>query len=246
MKSVTNNNSWCERTELLIGKKGIEKLHKSHVLIAGMGGVGGIAAEMLCRAGIGTLTIADSDTFTPSNRNRQIGAFLSTEGLLKADVMKKRLLDINPGLNLTTVKDYLKDNVIVNLINACKYDYVIDAIDTLSPKVFFIFHCIRNDLKLVSSMGAGGKIDPVLIKISDISESSECRFAYAVRKKLHKLGIEAGFDVVYSTEKVPRSVITREESIPNKKSTVGTISYIPAVFGTFCSSVVIRNLLNKN
>jgi tRNA A37 threonylcarbamoyladenosine dehydratase len=239
------SGNWYERTELLIGSDGIDKLQKSNVLIAGLGGVGGIAAEMLCRAGIGKMTIADSDIFSPSNLNRQIGALSSNQGLYKAEVIKNRLHDINPELNLTIVKDYLKDNTILNLIHASNYDYVIDAIDTLSPKVFFIYHCLKTELKLVSSMGAGGKLDPTLIKISDISESSECRFAYAIRKKLHKLGIETGFDVVYSTEKVPRNVIVREEKVLNKKSTVGTISYIPATFGTYCSSVVIRNLLNK-
>ena len=242
---MTGSGNWYERTELLIGENGIQKLKNSHVLIAGLGGVGGIAAEMLCRAGIGSMTIADSDIFTPSNRNRQIGALVSNNGKYKADVIGERLLDINPEINLTIVKDYLKDNVILDLINQNKYDYVIDAIDTLSPKVFFIFHCIKKELKLVSSMGAGGKLDPASIKISDISKSYECRFAYDVRKKLHKLGIEKGFDVVYSIEKVPRNVILKEESVANKKSTVGTISYIPAIFGTYCSSIVIRNLLKK-
>ena len=245
MTEIKNKNNLYERTELLIGESGINKLQKSHVLIAGLGGVGGVAAEMLCRAGIGNITIADNDVFSSSNKNRQIGALTSTEGKAKTDVIKKRLLDINPKASINTFNKYIKDSDLIEIITAYPYDYVIDAIDTLSPKVYLIYQAVKHNLKLVSSMGAGGKLDPLAVKISDISKSYECRFAYDVRKRLHKLGIEKGFDVVFSSEKVPRTVIEKDESMPNKKTVVGTISYLPTLFGIYCSSVVIRNLIKE-
>ena len=243
---MIENNKWFEGTEQLIGKNGIQKLKKSHILIAGLGGVGAFAAEMLCRAGIGTLTIIDGDYFTASNRNRQIGALCSTEGFAKTEVMKNRLLDINPEININTICEYIKDERQKEILKLYPYTYVIDAIDTLSPKVFFIINTLHYNLKLVSAMGAGGKLDPSRICVTDISESYECRLAYKLRKKLHLLGITTGFDVVFSDEKVPRNVIIPNKSTPNKNSSVGTISYMPAIFGSTCASVVIRNILKDN
>jgi tRNA threonylcarbamoyladenosine dehydratase len=244
--NVVEKNKWFESTEQLIGKKGIQKLQQSHVLIAGLGGVGAYAAEMLCRAGIGTLTIIDGDHFSSTNRNRQIGALCSTEGMAKTEVMKNRLLDINPEITIYPICEYLKDEKLIKVFKLHSYSYIVDAIDTLSPKVFFIYHALQNKFKLVSAMGAGGKFDPSRIRVTDISESYECRLAYKLRKRLHALDITTGFDVVFSDEKVPRNVIIPIKSSPNKNSTVGTISYMPAIFGCTCASVVIRNILEKN
>lgn len=237
-------DNWQSRTELLIGEKGIEKLSLAHVLVCGLGGVGSAAVEFLCRAGIGEITIVDHDKVNSSNRNRQLLALVSTEDSFKADVIASRLMDINPNLKLNIKKLYLIDEVIPEIINI-KYDYVVDAIDTLAPKVYLIFHCVSKGLRLISSLGTGGKLDPSQIQISDISKSYNCNLAYYLRKRLHKLGIRKGFKVVFSPEEIQGETITLERGIMNKKTTIGTISYMPAIFGAYCASVVIRDILEE-
>jgi len=238
-----NDTSWLQRTELLIGKENSERLRSAHVLVAGLGGVGSWAAEMLVRTGIGQLTIADHDTVSPTNRNRQIIALKSTEGCMKAEVMAKRLLDINPELILHVSTVYLKDETIPQLLDAARYDYVVDAIDTLSPKIFFLYHCTKRDYPVVSSMGSGNKFDPAGICAVDISKSYNCRLAHYIRKHLHKLGVREGIKVVFSPERTPEKIIRWAEGEQNKRTIVGTISYMPAMFGLWCASVVIRDLL---
>ncbi len=240
---MLTKNDWQNRTRLLIGNEGLLKLKNAHVLVAGLGGVGSFACEVLARAGIGTLTIVDSDIFMPSNRNRQIAAFISTENKIKTDVIEQRLLDINPEIKIIKKTLYLKDGNIPQILKEAKYTYVLDAIDTLSPKVFLIYNSILLNFKIISSMGSAGKFDPALIKITDISESYECRLAYIVRKKLHRLGIFSGCKVVFSTEKVPKDKILEIENVPNKKSVIGTISYMPPIFGAFAASEIIRYIL---
>ena len=235
--------NWQERTELLIGKDKLNKLENSHVLIAGLGGVGAMTAEMICRAGIGNITIIDSDKIQTSNRNRQIPALVSTEGKYKTDVVSERLLDINPDLKLITINKYLKDEEIPNILTAQKFDYVVDAIDTLSPKVYFIYHALKLDLKLVSSLGTGRKFDPEMVKVADISETYNCKLGYYLRKRLHKLEIFSNFKVVFSPEDVNNGSVELIANERNKKSRVGTISYMPAVFGCHAASVVIRDLI---
>ena len=237
--------NWQGRTELLIGKEKLGKLAASHVLIVGLGGVGAMAAEMICRAGIGNLTIIDADTIQPSNRNRQVPALVSTEGKQKAEVVGARLLDINPKLNLKIINQYLIDETIPEVLSVTRYDYVVDAIDTLSPKIFLIFHTLKMNLKLVSSLGAGRKFDPESVKVVDISETYNCKLAYYLRKKLHKLDIFSGFKVVFSPEDVNEGSMVIVENEKNKKSRVGTISYMPAIFGCFMASVVIRDLISQ-
>lgn len=227
---------------MLIGSDAVEKLRHKHVLVCGLGGVGAMAAEQVCRAGIGHLTIVDGDTVHPSNRNRQLPALLSTEGVPKTEVMRQRLLDINPHLQLTIINEYIRDQRLVDLLEQ-GYDYVIDAIDTLSPKVYLLFHAHRLGLPVVSSMGAGGKFDPGLVQVADLDDSHTCKLAYYMRKRLHKLGVWKGIKVVFSSEVVSREAVALSEGEINKKSTVGTISYMPTVFGCFCASVVIRDLL---
>lgn len=234
---------WLSRTELLIGKEKLKLLSQKHVLIAGLGGVGAMAAEQICRAGVGKITIIDGDTVHPSNRNRQLPALKSTEGIAKTEVMRKRLMDINPDLELTVIYEYIKDERTVEILKH-GYDYVVDAIDTLSPKVFFLLHCKQFGLPVVSSMGAGGKFDPMQVRVADLSESYNCKLAYYMRKRLHKLGIWKGIKVIFSPEVVDRSSVVLQEGESNKKSNVGTISYMPAIFGSFCASVVVRDLLS--
>lgn len=233
---------WQERTLLLAGKEKIERLNKAHVLVCGLGGVGSYAAEQLARAGIGALTIVDGDTIHETNRNRQLPALTSTHGDFKAVVVAERLTDINPDLKLTVIQEYIKDQRMIDILEK-GYDYVIDAIDTLSPKVYLIYHTMRLGIPLVSSMGSGGKFDPSLIKVSDIDETYNCKLAYYMRKRLHKLGIWKGFKAVYSPEVVSREAVALMEGELNKKSTVGTISYMPAMFGCYCASVVIRDIM---
>jgi len=237
------SQEWLSRTSLLIGESGIEKLKTAHVLIIGLGGVGSWAAEFICRAGVGEMSIVDHDFVNPSNRNRQMPALESTQGLLKTEVVASRLRDINPDLKLNVFNAFLKDDITNNIITQLNPDYIIDAIDTLSPKVFLLHFAVTNNYKIVSSLGAGGKLDPSKIEVTDISKSRICRLAFYIRKKLRKLGISTGFKVVFSTEVVNSETIILVEDENNKKSTVGTISYIPAIFGGYCASVVINDLL---
>lgn len=235
---------WTERTELLVGKDGLEKLAAAHVIVAGVGGVGGYAAEMLVRAGVGHLTIIDADTVSESNLNRQLLAMTSTVGKIKTDVLSARLLDINPSLDLKTVSEYLEPDTLPQQIGT-DCDFLVDAIDTLSPKLYLIKHCVDSGIPLVSSMGAGAKFDVTKVRIADISKSFNCPLAYIVRKRLRHLGISKGFKVVFS-EEIPEAsaIVPCEER--NKKSMVGTISYIPAVFGCACAQVAISSLLQNH
>lgn len=239
---MTKDNPWQDRTELLIGKKGLENLKKAHVLVAGLGGVGAYAAEMLCRAGVGELTIIDGDVVQPGNMNRQLIALNSTIGKSKARLMQVRLLDINPQLRLNVIEEYIKDDRMIEILDQ-PYDYVIDAIDTLAPKIFLIYHALQKGHRVASSMGAGGKTDPTKIQIADLSDSYNCKLASILRKRLHRLGVYDGVKVVFSSEKVAKEAVLLTEGEQNKKSTVGTISYLPAVFGCFLASIVIRDLI---
>jgi tRNA A37 threonylcarbamoyladenosine dehydratase len=235
---------WLSRTELLIGKENLNKLSTAHILVVGLGGVGGYAAEQLCRAGIGELTLIDGDNVSPTNRNRQIVALTSNEGKLKAHAIAERLKDINPTIRLNIIDEYLKEHRFAAILEQ-QFDYVVDAIDTLTPKVILLAETVRKGYPIVSSMGSGGKLSPERVEISDISESHHCKFAYMVRKYLHRLGVSTGITVVYSPEPVSKEVIREVTGEENKRSVVGTISYMPPVFGCFCASVVIRHLINS-
>jgi tRNA threonylcarbamoyladenosine dehydratase len=236
---------WQERTKLLIKEEKLKLLKHAHVFVAGLGGVGAYAAELLCRAGVGALTIADSDTISATNRNRQLIALSSTEGMQKALLMKERLLDINPALQLTTVKEYLRDGLTDEILET-PFDYVVDAIDTLSPKIFLIYRTVTNKLPLVSSMGAGGKIDPSKVIVAEFSETNYCNLAKILRKRLRRLGVNGGFKAVFSTEAVDPDSMIASANERNKKTTVGTISYMPALFGCYCASVVVRDLIGTS
>jgi len=234
---------WQSRTELLLGKDKQERLKNANVLVVGLGGVGSYAVEQLVRAGIGNLLIIDGDSVHPSNRNRQLPALISTENLPKATVMEQRIKDINPDINLHIIQDFIKDKKIEALFDT-HYDYIIDAIDTLSPKVFLIVNAVKNNIPIISSMGAGGKFDVSKIEITDISKTHNCKLARMVRKRLSKHGIKKGVTVVYSPEKINKDFVIPVEGEQNKKTTVGTISYMPATFGIFAAAHVIRRIAN--
>ncbi len=237
-------NNWLERTELLLGAAKLEQLKCANVLIAGLGGVGGYAAEMLCRAGIGRMTIVDGDVVGLSNINRQLIANQYNVGNSKCAEFEKRLKSINPDLELAVVDKFVDEESFGELLDSSSFDYVVDAIDTLSPKVALIKESLDRKIPLVSSMGAGAKTDPCLLEICDISKSHHCPLAHMLRKRLSRIGIKTGFRVVFSPEPVREgSMILCEER--NKKSNVGTISYMPPLFGIYCASVVIRDLLGE-
>ena len=236
------NENWQERTELLLGKENLEKLEKAHVLVVGLGGVGAYAAESLCRGGIGELTIVDGDDLNPSNKNRQLAALDSTLGQQKAIVVGERLKDINPNLKLHIIDEYIKDERMIEILDK-SFDYVVDAIDTLSPKVYLIYHSVQKGLKIVSSLGSGARLDPTKIIIKDISKSYNCKLGLVLRKRLRKLGISKGIKVVFSEDKADLNAVIVDEPGENKKSTVGTISYMPPIYGCFCASVVLRDLI---
>ena len=216
----------------------MQRLRDARVAVIGLGGVGAYAAEMIARAGVGSLLILDSDNLSLSNRNRQLLALESTTGRPKTEVMAERLRDINPDLSLTIINDYLTPENVEQLLAGHQIDFLVDAIDTLSPKIALIRHCVSNKIPLVSSMGAGAKFDMTKVRIADISKSYNCPLAYILRKKLRKEGITKGFKVVYSEELPDREAIVPVEET-NKKSQVGTISYLPAAFGLACAQTAV-------
>lgn len=233
---------WQQRTRLLLGLEKADRLQRAHVLVVGLGGVGAYAAEMICRAGVGRMTIVDADTVQPTNLNRQLPALHSTLGQAKADVMAARLRDINPQLELTVVQAFLKDDDIPALLDAASYDFVVDAIDTLAPKCHLIAETLRRRIKIVSSMGAGAKSDITQVRFADVWDTYHCGLSKAVRKRLQKMGIRHKLPVVFSTEQAdPKAVLLTDDEM-NKKSTCGTVSYLPAVFGCYLAEYVIRRL----
>jgi len=235
---------WLSRTELLIGKEKLMKLQNAHVLVVGMGGVGSFAAEFICRSGVGAMTIVDGDVVDPSNRNRQLPALSSTHGLSKADVMAARLLDINPELKLTVIKEFITPDKAVQILST-PFDYVVDAIDSITPKITFIKTAYDLKVRIISSMGAGAKLDPTKLQVVDISKTYNCPFAQYVRKRLKELGVKKGIKTVFSPEEPIKESLMLTDGTNFKKSAYGTISYLPATFGSVCASVVIRDLMES-
>lgn len=233
---------WQQRTKLLLGEEKAERLRRAHVLVVGLGGVGAYAAEMICRAGVGRMTIVDADMVQPTNINRQLPALHSTVGQQKAEVLAARFRDINPELELTVLPLFLKDENIPELLDASTYDFVVDAIDTLAPKCHLIVEAMRRRIKIVSSMGAGAKSDITQVRFADIWDTYHCGLSKAVRKRLQKMGVRRKLPVVFSTEQAdPKAVLLTEDEL-NKKSTCGTVSYLPAVFGCYLAEYVIKRL----
>jgi len=183
--------AWLGRTTLLIGEEKVRLLTRKHVMVVGMGGVGSYAAEFICRSGIGKMTIVDGDVVDPTNRNRQLPALATNHGQSKAGIMAERLLSINPELDLTVIKEFVNPEKVATLLEE-KPDYVIDAIDSITPKLTFIQHALQQELRMVSSMGAGAKLDPTQLRVADISKTYNCPFAQQIRKMLKKQKIYKG------------------------------------------------------
>lgn len=233
---------WQQRTELLLGMEKTDRLHTSHVLVVGLGGVGAYAAEMLCRAGVGKMTIIDADTIQPTNINRQLPALHSTIGKPKVEILAERFQDINPKIKLTAIPVYLKDENIPELLDSAHFDFIVDAIDTISPKCYLIYHAQKRGIPIISSMGAGAKADITQIRFADLWETYHCGLSKAVRKRLQKMGMKRKLPVVFSTEQANPDAILLTDNEQNKKSTAGTVSYMPAVFGCYLAEYVIRKL----
>ena len=239
------NPSWLSRTTLLVGETSVDILQKSHVLVVGLGGVGSFAAEFIARAGVGEMTIVDGDVVDPTNRNRQLPALATNHGESKAEWMANRLTAINPEIILHVRKDFLTPDKADEICQAANYDYVMDCIDSITPKIFLIMSAKRNGLRVVSSMGAGGKMDPTRIKVADLYDTYTDHFALQIRKRLKRKGLGKGLITVFSDEPSPKSAIMLTDGTNFKKSAYGTISYIPAAFGGACASVVIRDLIGE-
>jgi len=239
-----NDISWLGRTTLLIGEEKIRMLNDKHVMVVGMGGVGSFAAEFICRSGIGTMTIIDGDVVDPTNRNRQLPALSTNHGVAKADIMQERLLSINPELTIKVIKEFITPENVERLLLE-KPDYIIDAIDSVTPKLTFLKLAYQSKIPIVSSMGAGAKLDPTQIKVVDISKTMVCPFAQQVRKMLKKENIYKGIKCVFSPEIPIWDSVMLTDGKNYKKSAYGTISYLPATFGAVAASVVIRDFLKK-
>ncbi len=238
------NTDWLERTELLIQKEGIEKLVKSNVLVVGLGGVGSFAAEFIARAGVGKMTIVDGDKVDPTNTNRQLPAMTSTVGQSKAQLMATRIKDINPEIELTVIEEFLSPERMDEVVTK-EFDFVCDCIDSITPKVNLIKTACRKKVKLVSSMGAGGKLDPTKLEVKDISKTFNCKMARYVRKQLKKDKIDRYFKCVFSSEVQDENSLKLTDGKNFKKSFYGTISYMPALFGCAVAAVAIRYIIAK-
>lgn len=234
---------WQERAELLFKAQGLQNLKNSKVLVVGVGGVGSFAAEFLARAGVGNLTIVDGDVVDITNINRQLPALHSTVGLSKIEVVGNRLMDINPELNLTKVQEFLSPERAFEIVNS-EYDYVLDCIDSVTPKLNLIIGAKRNRVKIISSMGAGGKMEASKVKVADITNTVNCMFAKTIRRRLKEHKIDK-LKVVFSSEIQDEKSLKMTDGSNYKKSFYGTNSYMPGLFGLYMAETVIRYLLKK-
>ena len=249
-------DNWLERTELLLGKEKLDLLRQAHVLVVGLGGVGAYAAEMIARAGVGRMTIADADTVAPSNINRQLVALHSTVGRQKAEVLADRLRDINPAIGLTIVNRYIRDEETYTLLDAAAYDFVVDAIDTVTGKLALVMKCKEAGVPIICSMGAGNKMDPTRFEVTDIYKTSVCPLAKVMRTECRKRRIKH-LKVVYSKE--PAMTPIEDDSISCKnhcicppgtqrkctvrRSVPGSNAFVPSVAGLIIGGEVVKDLV---
>lgn len=237
---------WLERTELLIKEEGLEKLNKANVLVVGLGGVGSFAAEFLARAGVGKMTVVDGDTVDITNVNRQLPALHSTVGKHKVDVVAERLLDINPQLHLIKINEFLNPERMEEVLDADTFDFVLDCIDSVTPKLSLIIAAKKRRIKIVSSMGAGGKTDPSKVLVRDISKTEHCHLARQIRKRLRKVKIDKGIRCVFANDIQDEESLKMTDGTNYKRSFYGTISYMPAIFGLYAAAEVINHLIEKD
>jgi tRNA A37 threonylcarbamoyladenosine dehydratase len=237
---------WLERTELLIGKKDIDTLKGKNVLVVGLGGVGSYAAEFIARTGVGKMTIVDGDTVDITNVNRQLPALQTTVNQAKVSLMEDRIRGINPEIQLQFLKEFLMPERMHELIENGAFDFVLDCIDSVTPKLNLIMACLNHNTPIISSMGAGGKLDPAKVRIADISKSHTDPFAHQVRRQLKRRGVKPkGFMVVFSEETNVEDSLRMTDGTNFKKSFYGTISYIPALFGLHMAGYVVRKFIDR-
>ena len=236
---------WQERAELLFKEEGLEILKNSNILVVGLGGVGSFAAEFIARAGVGKMTIVDGDTVDITNINRQLPALHSTVGQNKVDLVGDRLMDINPELQLTRINEFLSPERTHEIVTT-DFDYLLDCIDSVTPKINLILAAKRKKIKVISNMGAGGKYLASKVQVRDISKTDVCPLAKNVRKRLKKEGINKGVKAVFSTEVPDESSVKLTDGKNYKKSFYGTNSWMPGLFGLHAAETVIRHLLKKD
>lgn len=235
--------NWLERTELLVGEEAIEKLKNAHVLIVGLGGIGSFAGEFIARSGIGKMTIIDGDVFDPTNKNRQLTALDSTIGKNKAVVLGERIKDINPAIELNIVQEFVQPERVWEILETYQPDYVMDCIDSVTPKLEWIIACLRLKIKIISHLGAGGKLDPSAVKVSRLTGTYNCKLASHLKKRLKKHGVDyRKVRTVFSSELQIKSSLKMTDGTNYKKSFYGTASYIPGLFGLMGAAKVIRYL----
>jgi tRNA A37 threonylcarbamoyladenosine dehydratase len=239
-------DNWLERTELLIREENIQKLKNAHILIVGLGGIGSYAAEFIARAGVGKMTIIDGDVFDKTNKNRQLTALDSTIGKNKALVLGARLKDINPELTLHVLEEFVEPQRVWEILNEFKPDYVMDCIDSVTPKLEWIIACKRLHIKIISHMGAGGKTDPSRVQVANLTQTHNCKLASHLKKRLKRKDV--GFKAVravFSSELQQKSSLKMTNGLNYKKSFYGTVSYMPALFGLMGAADVLRYLMEK-
>jgi tRNA A37 threonylcarbamoyladenosine dehydratase len=234
---------WKERAELLFKPEGIQKLEKANVLVVGLGGVGSFAAEFLARAGVGKITIVDGDIVDITNINRQLPALHSTIGQSKVKIMEQRLMDINPDLKLTCIEEFLSPERAFEIVSP-DFDYVLDCIDSITPKINLILAAKRKRVKIISCMGAGGKMDASKVKVSDINNSENCKLARTIRRRLKEHKIDK-VKVVFSSEIQDEKSLKMTDGSNYKKSFYGTNSWMPCLFGLYAAETTINYLLKK-
>ena len=238
-------DDWKQRTELLLGSGGVATLSRSRVLVVGVGGVGAYAVEMLARAGVGKLDIVDGDNVGVTNVNRQLPALHSTVGQPKVEVMCRRIADINPEAEVKAINCFITEDSVRMLLDGGNYDFVVDAIDSVAPKVALIKHCLASGLRIISSMGAGGRIDASKVRYADLWETYNDGLAKVVRTRLKAEGIRRKLPVVWISEMAETAAVILTDEIANKRSSYGTVSYLPAIFGCMLGAYVIRKLTGK-
>lgn len=234
-----------DRTALLLGEDAVGRLAGSRVLVVGVGGVGGYAVEALARMGVGQLVLVDADCVAESNLNRQIPALRSTVGRPKVEVLRERVADINPACRVTAINSFMTADGAADLLRDTAPDFVIDAIDSVAPKVALIEAAYRGKVPMISSMGAGGRVDPTLIRYADIADTFHDGLARAVRQRLRDRGITSGVRTVFSTEQPRRSALTHTDELPNKRTSYGTVMWIPAMFGLYLAAYAVKRLTGK-
>lgn len=237
---------WLERTALLFSSEKLEKLKNAHVLVVGLGGIGSFAAEFIARSGVGTMTIIDGDVFDPTNKNRQLTALDSTIGKNKARVLAERLLDINPNLKLNVVEEFVLPDRVWEILEFSKPNYVLDCIDSVTPKLEWIIACKRLKIKIITHLGAGGKTDPSKVKVANLEHTHNCKLGAHIKKRMKRKAVSLrGIKAVFSEELQRKEALKMTDGTNFKKSFYGTCSYIPALFGLMGAAEVIRYISNE-